>query len=230
MVSMKTKLLLFFVPLLLILPSLSQVENYTVSCLNVNWILILPSDSCLWNSADYADIKLGYNSECILNCKKSCSCEELAELKVQKLDDELVFSVQNAYPGYAIVFYPAFINIGIPSTLKDVRVDFDEDAKTAFFVYYKTNPLDSKIYKISIIGYNLSEVGKILKEQLKDKKFSYGGWIAFSKPLGKHRIEEKVISKAEFEFDEGLWIYFEDLSQNRVLNYKIEFIFSQAKN
>ncbi len=229
MVSMK-KLLLFFVPLLITLPFLSDVENYTVSCLNVNWILILPSDSCLWNSPDYADFKLGSGKECILNCKKSCSCEELAELKVQRCDDELVFSVQNAYPGYAVVFYPIFINSGIPSTLKDVRVYFDEDAKTAVFVYYKTNPLDSKLYKIAIIGYNLSEVDKILKEQLKDKKFSYGGWIAFSKPLGKHRIEEKVISKGNFDFDEGLWIYFEDISQNRLLNYKIEFVFSQAKN
>ncbi|MDW7990509.1 MAG: hypothetical protein RMH75_07630, partial [Archaeoglobaceae archaeon] len=162
--------------MLLAIPFMSSsVENYTLSCSKVNWILFLPSESYLWKSPDYADLKLNSGKECLLNCKKSCSCEDLADLRVQKFNEKLVFRVNNAYPGYAIVLYPIFVNIGVPSSLRDVKVRFEEDVKTAIFIYYKTNPLDSKVYKLSIVGYNLTEIGKILKEQLKDKKFSYGG-------------------------------------------------------
>lgn len=223
----------------------------TVSTSSVDWEVYLPSETRPWRYLpDYGEARLdtcwaGCMARCLLQHGSYCNCEipDIAKAELHKVDDGVVFSISNAYPAYAAVSHFIFVNKRMPSKLEDVEVKFSglsaEEAKTVFVVFYDTNPKDCRIDGFVAVGYNFSEVERILERNLKGKVFQKGGWIAFCKPDGDYEInlttylsnqsglsEESV--KGMLETD-SFWIYFPPDSsppQRDSLSYEIRFRFA----
>lgn len=218
----------------------------TVSTSDVDWEVLLPSETYLWSHLpDYGEARLdgcwvGCMAKCLFLHTNYCNCEkpDIAKANLVKVEDGVIFSIENAYPSYAAVSHFIFVNRKLPSELDDVVINADGDFRTVFVVFYDTNPHDCRIDSFVAVGYNLTETEEILEKNLKGKVFRKGGWIAFCKPDGDYEVnlttylsnrsglnEESL--KGMLETD-SFWIYFPPDSnppQSKSVSYEIRFRF-----